>query len=729
MMKKDDKITKPDLAVEVNMSPDKLVESLTDKLCSEYSTCASDPKTDTRSFTSIFKNPSFLQNILKAKPPVMKWSVTATKTNNSRLKVSFEVPAQIERQIYFIMGLIGIYIFFEFSMYRDIYLIAQTGFSLFAIARVLFELFMLLAVLSVLRILCFSYFSLIYSSRIKIVLKGINTYSVASGAEYGISNTSSDKKAKSNTGQNIQVKEFEIKSDYIPSYNLAVFGLLTLPFLIFVPFFFFLSDLCGLNIRGATLAWGLILTAIGLNLFIAFIAYGLKKDKYPALRLLTLINNALYGSFFIFILLSNLLLVVIINSGTHTPIPDINTNDAASVQLGQNALGLHGMEILGGQFFIIVVLCIILAVVSFSLFVIAAHKARNFYLHRRYMEHIFESKMNKRSSLCFAELPYLSKMLMLLFAFMVSCILWLAVLLNISIIDAVVLPDIQIIPIHLGEKFSQFSFWLAYAVVGRSGALWQVNLLKMLLLTLILVPFLFFVSLHVIAFARSCKRYHKLIPITKKDFLKDVSKIAVYMGVKEVACVVDTSSNSISPRAVVCGFVPKNMIVFSKNSLRFFRDNKNSQIPIIAHEMVHLKKHCQRIRYLRILSQISLLGSGFFSVLLNFAKIEKEADDGAQEYIKKNEDCSIDSLLSAIDKISRDNRNKKSDIYGKLLPAAFSSDVNNNYDEFWDIKKPSFSKVERLLKFIYKYYFETDAYDYIHPNAMWRIDNLKKTKQ
>ena len=200
------------------------------------------------------------------------------------------------------------------------------------------------------------------------------------------------------------------------------------------------------------------------------------------------------------------------------------------------------------------------------------------------------------------------------------------------------------------------------------------------------------------------------------------------MGVKEIACVLDTSSGSISPRADVCGFIPKNLIVFSKNSLRFFRDNKKSQIPIIAHEVVHLKRHCQKMRYLRILSRITLLGNGFFSILLNSAKIEKEADDGAQTYIEENENCSTDLLPSAIVKIDLNNRDGKLDIYGKLLPAAFSSNVNNNYDEFWDIKKSFFSKIGRLLKFIYKYYFEIDAYDYIHPNAVWRTDNLKKGK-
>ena len=83
------------------------------------------------------------------------------------------------------------------------------------------------------------------------------------------------------------------------------------------------------------------------------------------------------------------------------------------------------------------------------------------------------------------------------------------------------------------------------------------------------------------------------------------------------------------------------------------------------------------MRYLRILSRITLLGNGFFGILLNSAKIEKEADDEARAYIEINEDCSTDSLLSAIEKISHDERDKKLDIDG-LLPSAFSSDVNNN---------------------------------------------------
>jgi len=133
------------------------------------------------------------------------------------------------------------------------------------------------------------------------------------------------------------------------------------------------------------------------------------------------------------------------------------------------------------------------------------------------------------------------------------------------------------------------------------------------------------------------------------------------------------------------------------------------------------------MRYLRILSRITLLGNGFFSILLNSAKIEKEADDEAMAYIEKNEGCSTDSLSSAIEKISHDEQDDFLGIDG-LLPAAFSSNTDYNHAEFWDIKKSFLPKTERLLKFIYQYYFETNVYDYIHPNAMWRIDNLEKGK-
>jgi len=192
------------------------------------------------------------------------------------------------------------------------------------------------------------------------------------------------------------------------------------------------------------------------------------------------------------------------------------------------------------------------------------------------------------------------------------------------------------------------------------------------------------------------------------------------MGIRKVSCVIDTKSDSISPRTEIRGFVARKVIILTKNCLVFFDNNPNLIRPIIAHEVAHLKKHCTKIRHLRILSRLSLLGTGFLSVFLNSIQIEKEADNLAADYLQNKT-----ILKQAIQKVDiefmRIEKSKKS---SQVAIAAFWTNSGSSIYLAKDKNTSLLGKIYSSLRLAYVFYFELDVYDYIHIHIDPRLKNL-----
>ncbi|MBN2590803.1 MAG: hypothetical protein JXA96_13145 [Sedimentisphaerales bacterium] len=261
----------------------------------------------------------------------------------------------------------------------------------------------------------------------------------------------------------------------------------------------------------------------------------------------------------------------------------------------------------------------------------------------------------------------------------------------------------------------------AYTWVGTSTGFCSIIVTILFIIPMLAPLFIMLFSVMVFLYIHNKKK--RRFYVKDENLISKVDEIANDMGVKDVICVLDPDSNSISPRAEISGFRPKNMILFSKQSLEFLSQHQNYQIPIIAHEVAHLNKHCHKIRFLRILSRICLIGPSFFSIFINSMKIENEADEEAAKYLE-SKGIDINSLMGAICTIDYFINPPQIQLSFHHRITAFS--FEKGYMKMGSFHQPKsrLSRIAYALRYIICFYFEADPYDFICLPPEIRLSNI-----
>lgn len=306
---------------------------------------------------------------------------------------------------------------------------------------------------------------------------------------------------------------------------------------------------------------------------------------------------------------------------------------------------------------------------------------------------------------------------LLFLVFSVSC--WAGVLINLSLLNAFITPEFRLMPFAHGEIIVKGTMLMAGAMFGQLEDNGGVQVLHFFLIVPAIFPFGLFIFLNVRASILSHLKTRSLISI-KGDITTKTNSIAAQMGVSNVLCLLNNQSNLTSPYAVVRGWPPRRMVVFTPRGLVFLANHPDHAEAIIAHEVAHLKHDCLRLWKLRLLSRLSLLGTGFLSFLHNSIAIEDRADDDARRYLRvtgKNENLLTEAAVMLEAQDYRDNKFYSPD---QQISAAFSPLSNTNNIGSAQIRLSFFKRIYAAFRIAHDVYFLTDLPDYIHRVARYR---------
>jgi Zn-dependent protease with chaperone function len=190
-------------------------------------------------------------------------------------------------------------------------------------------------------------------------------------------------------------------------------------------------------------------------------------------------------------------------------------------------------------------------------------------------------------------------------------------------------------------------------------------------------------------------------------------------------------SSDINAETKYLGFpIFKNILVISEGTWNELYDNEDELSAILAHEVWHIKNHTLTRKFLCFLSDYSLFGNGFLTLLQNSFQLEKEADDFAVKWLTKNhkdENKAISSLRSLLEKI--EEINWKNTFFQSTTSLNFAMLRDDTYrNELLKLYDSSL-RIERLkinLKLLYQMYFGEEILSYFHPSISQRIAWVKE---
>jgi len=312
-----------------------------------------------------------------------------------------------------------------------------------------------------------------------------------------------------------------------------------------------------------------------------------------------------------------------------------------------------------------------------------------------------------------------TKFVLVFFILLMTIMCWAGLLINMSLVNALIFPDCRVIPISYGWTIAEGTMLMSSAIVGGRGEDRGLHVLRMILLAPALFPFVLFIILHIRALRLSYIRYCLLTPLTNSIAVR-VNEVAAHIGVSEVSCFLDKRSNCISPYATVRGWYPRNMIIFSQRSLSFLSDYPKHVTAVLAHEVAHLKCDCLRLWILRLLSRLSLVGVGCLSIFHDSVAMEDRADDITRHYLRENGED--ENLLTEAAYIFEAQDYLNDNLHGSAqeIAAGFMPVQNLSTITFGQAKEPFLKKLTRALRIAHDVYFQAEIYDYIHRQAKYR---------
>jgi Zn-dependent protease with chaperone function len=353
---------------------------------------------------------------------------------------------------------------------------------------------------------------------------------------------------------------------------------------------------------------------------------------------------------------------------------------------------------------------------------------------QRRIEFLFWSKNHKSKEGLTANVSPPLRIIVWAIFLILSVTMWIGLLQNFSILVAFFLPDMPSIHFGWGKTIHDGITILGNPVSSLREVPGQY--LSILLMGPPLVIFSFFVILNIVAIVQYWRKWRSFVPLTN-ELAAMAQAIAREMNVPKVHCVIDQSSLVPSPSAKVAGWWPKNFVIFTKGSLKFLADHQEYAEVIIAHEIGHLERDSRRLWKYGILSRLGLVGTAFLSVLVDSVRMEDYGDYFALRYLSQKE-ISIHQA-DALTQPATENQESVSLLKdaahaieaceylqcangppGMLFSAPCMSDRDTHSSESTEGRRSCLRTILQALKTIYRVYFHTDMYDYLHREAQYR---------
>jgi len=142
--------------------------------------------------------------------------------------------------------------------------------------------------------------------------------------------------------------------------------------------------------------------------------------------------------------------------------------------------------------------------------------------------------------------------------------------------------------------------------------------------------------------------------------------------------------------------------------------NKQELEALLAHEVSHLKKHSLKFSILNSLSEWTLFGSGFLTLVQDSKELEFEADRFSLAWLK-DKGLGREALVNLLDKVSLLNS----------APGLAFSDSAMSFSA--SLRKKDTKNIDplALLRFIDEMFFGDMVISYIHPTAGERIRRIE----
>lgn len=143
--------------------------------------------------------------------------------------------------------------------------------------------------------------------------------------------------------------------------------------------------------------------------------------------------------------------------------------------------------------------------------------------------------------------------------------------------------------------------------------------------------------------------------------------------------------------------------------------NKHELEALLAHEVFHLKKHSLTYSILNSLSEWTLFGSGFLTLVQNSKELEFEADRFSLAWLKEK-GLGRDVLINLLDKVS----------FLYSVPGLAFSDSAMSFGT--SLRKTNTKTMDYLavLRFIDGMFFGDMVVSYVHPTASERIRRIEQ---
>jgi len=699
-----------DLTAELSLSPEQLANILKNYLSEKYQIQTSSIEEKADSFSSTRTAHGFYNAVIKAIPAYFHWSLEKITENKSRIYITFHLPRWLV--IYFIIIYVVLGILFHLTPWITI-CNNSLGNSDWLLYLAFFNFCLTGLVLLALMII---YMSLIHRYR----RFGQHLLETATYLHH-----------KDSSLLRIIWHDRHYRSFMNTKLLFFIFGIILSP-VIYIDVDDIASSLSPENIK--------IFLSIGFILVMSFwLLYTIRQEKKHA-PLLASRMKALVHNMSMSLCIALFLLVVPVSKiyvGESSQFEQQNmkcwTYNQAFIQLVQSEdpeipremllqeisdnfhrIRMFSLILLGIQ------LLFLIPAVCFFVFCSLGFRSFLEDLHRQEIKKAYQDQLQKtplqHTTFC---LPLSTRIIIGFFYSGLSILCWVGILTNISILVAIFSPDTNLPLLKDGAIIIRQSLIFSYAWLGYETSPIALQAFRLVFLAPALVPFLLYMYLHLKAYRKARSELRALEPL-HNDLARKADDIARhFMKLNSVRCCVNPSYGKLTPYADIRGWRPDPMIVFSQNGIRCLNNYPDISEAILAHELAHLKYHCFKHRWLRIISRLGMQSIGSLSIYVDSLAEGDEADQIAQSYLAhKGENTQLVNQAAHILALEETKWNMSS---SKTPSAAFAeSSKTDKIYEHDDSKYTMISKIWSAFKVAYKFYFEADLYDYMHREAKYR---------
>jgi len=196
-----------------------------------------------------------------------------------------------------------------------------------------------------------------------------------------------------------------------------------------------------------------------------------------------------------------------------------------------------------------------------------------------------------------------------------------------------------------------------------------------------------------------------------EDLRERIEKICRYSGVRMPTIFINEEDEIIANVKLV--FLLGSILKISRKALNELTTEELEAL--LAHEIFHLKRHNLTFTILNTLSQWTLFGSGFLTVIQNSKEIEYEADRFSVKWLAKN---GLDKgvLIGLLDKVA---------LLNSLAGIAFS-DSAMSFSAYFKKKDHKRMDGMYLQRFIDELFFGDIVISYVHPTTNERIKRIEQ---